>query len=124
MDEQTMIADVAEGKIVRIERNRALGEAQSDLERDHLGATVQPRAGARVAGVDKALVKRTVLAIEAIEQERATLAEDIKEHLDTAKKGGLDPKLIKELLRERKKKPEDLAAQVNLFDYYRDAMNG
>ncbi len=123
MTDVMMPAVEPEDKVTRILRARALGEAQTDLE-TVTGKPVQPSPGARLAGVDAALVKRTVEAIEAIEHERALLAHDIKEHLDTAKKGGLDPKVIRELLRERKKKPEELDAQLSLLDYYRDAMNG
>ncbi len=123
MTAQDMPEAVAEDKVSRILRARALGEAQTDLEAV-TGRTVQPAPGARLAGVDAGLVKRTVEAIEAVEHERALLADDIKEHLDTAKKGGLDPKVIRELLRERKKKPEELDAQLSLLDHYRSAMGG
>lgn len=123
MTPQDMPEAVAEDKLSRILRARALGEAQTDLE-TVTGKPVQPSPGARPAGVDAGLVKHTVEAIEAIEHERALLADDIKEHLDTAKKGGLDPKVIRELLRERKKKPEELDAQLSLLDHYRSAMEG
>ncbi len=119
MTEQTLGESVAEGKILRIERTRALGAAQGDIE-THTG---KPERKTRVDGVDAALVRDTVGRVEALESERKMLADDIKEILAAAAEKGVDAKTVRELIRERKKKPEDAQRQLSLLPLYRDAMD-
>lgn len=109
-------------KLGEIAERRALTERQTDLERDHLGATKQSPPGSRVAGVDAERVRATVQRIEELERERAMLADDIKDALADAKKANLDVKVIRELVRERKKKPGEAGRQLDLLDVYRRCM--
>lgn len=61
-------------------------------------------------------------AIEGLEAERAQTAELIKERFAELKGRGYDVKVIKEIIRERKKDPNDVAEQEAVKDLYKAAM--
>ncbi|QDP54199.1 MAG: putative double-stranded DNA-binding protein [Prokaryotic dsDNA virus sp.] len=61
-------------------------------------------------------------AIEGLEAERAQTAELIKERFSELKGRGYDVKVIKEIIRERKKDPNDVAEQEAVKDLYKAAM--
>lgn len=61
-------------------------------------------------------------AIEGLEEERAQTAELIKERFAELKGRGYDVKVIKEIIRERKKDPNDVAEQEAVKDLYKAAM--
>jgi uncharacterized protein (UPF0335 family) len=61
-------------------------------------------------------------AIEGLEEERAQTAELIKERFGELKLRGYDVKVIKEIIRERKKDPNDVAEQEAVKDLYKAAM--
>lgn len=60
--------------------------------------------------------------IEKLEDERAILAEDIKDVYLEAKGNGFDPKIIKKLIALRKKDPSKVAEEEALLDTYKAAL--
>jgi uncharacterized protein (UPF0335 family) len=67
-------------------------------------------------------LKEIVERIERIEDQRASLAEDVKDVLLEAKSVGFDVKIIKKLLAMRKKDPEDIRQEQELLDTYMAAL--
>ena len=60
--------------------------------------------------------------IEQIEQEKAEVQEQVKDALAEAKANGFDTKIMRQLIRIRKMKKEDLTAYEELLDLYRRAL--
>lgn len=60
--------------------------------------------------------------IERLEEEKRALAEDIREVFNEAKGAGFDPKVMRQVLRLRKMKPEDLTEQEQLLALYLTAL--
>ena len=66
----------------------------------------------------KSLVER----IEKLEEERASLADDVKAVFSEAKSNGFDPKIIKKVLALRKKDASKRAEEQALLSVYMDAL--
>lgn len=66
----------------------------------------------------KALVER----IERLEEEKATIANDIKEVYLEAKGNGFDPKIIKKVIALRKQEASKRAEEQALLSVYMDAL--
>jgi uncharacterized protein (UPF0335 family) len=66
----------------------------------------------------KAFVER----LEKLEEERATISEDIKEVLSEAKSSGFDPKIIKKILSLRKQDAKKRAEEQAVLAVYMDAL--
>lgn len=60
--------------------------------------------------------------IERLEEDKAKLMEDLKEVFSEAKGSGFDPKVMKQILKLRKMKHEDIAEQEELLDLYKQAL--
>jgi uncharacterized protein (UPF0335 family) len=60
--------------------------------------------------------------IERLEEDKAKLMEDIKEVFSEAKGSGFDPQVMKQILKLRKMKHEDIAEQEELLDLYKQAL--
>jgi len=67
-------------------------------------------------------LQSVVERIEKLEDERAILAEDIKDVYLEAKGNGFDPKIIKKLVALRKKDPSKVAEEEALLDTYKAAL--
>lgn len=63
-----------------------------------------------------------VRRVERLEEQRAELAEDVKEVLLEAKNLGYDVKIIKKIIAMRKKSPEDIQREQDLIDSYMAAL--
>lgn len=63
-----------------------------------------------------------VRRVERLEEQRAELAEDVKEVLLEAKNLGYDVKIIKKIIAMRKKSPEDIRREQDLMDSYMAAL--
>jgi len=63
-----------------------------------------------------------VRRIENLEEQRAVLAEDVKEILLEAKGLGYDTRIIKKIIAMRKKSPEDIQREQDLMDSYMAAL--
>ena len=66
----------------------------------------------------KAFVER----LEKLEEEKAAIAEDIKEVLAEAKSNGFDPKIIKKVLSLRKQDAKKRAEEQAVLAVYMDAL--
>lgn len=66
----------------------------------------------------KSLIER----IERLEEERAVLANDVKEVFSEAKSNGFDPKIIKKVLALRKTDAAKRAEEQALLSVYMDAL--
>jgi uncharacterized protein (UPF0335 family) len=75
-----------------------------------------------VDGVPGALLKQHVEAIERLEQEKADIADAIKERYASLKSDGFDTKVVKAIIAQRKKNPDDVSEFEMLFDTYRAAL--
>jgi len=63
-----------------------------------------------------------VRRIENLEEQRAVLAEDVKEVLMEAKSLGFDTRIIKKIIAMRKKAPDDIQREQDLMDSYMAAL--
>lgn len=67
-------------------------------------------------------LKQFIERIERLEEEKKTIAEDIKEVFAEAKGTGFDVKIMREIIKLRKKDQADLEAAEYLLDIYKRAM--
>jgi uncharacterized protein (UPF0335 family) len=70
------------------------------------------------ADVLKSLIER----IETLESEKAEIVERVKDVYNEAKSGGFDPKIMKQVIRMRKMKRNELQEQEELIEIYRQAL--
>jgi uncharacterized protein (UPF0335 family) len=75
-----------------------------------------------IGGVSGAQLRQFISRAETLEAEKAELAEQIREVMAEAKGEGYDVKIIRQLMRIRKMKKEELAEQEELLDLYRRAL--
>lgn len=70
-----------------------------------------------------AQIKAYVERVERLNAERATISEDVKEVFAEAKNNGLDTKVIKKLIAERKRDRHEVEAELELLELYRRALS-
>lgn len=70
------------------------------------------------AGQLRAFIER----IERLEEEKVTIADDIKEVFAEAKGTGFDTKAMRTIIRLRKKDPAELAEEEAMLDLYKAAL--
>ncbi len=75
-----------------------------------------------IGGVSGAELRQFIERIENLEQEKAELGEQIRDTMSEAKAQGFDVKILRQLIRMRKMKKEDLAEQEELLELYRRAL--
>ena len=68
------------------------------------------------------LIKQVVSKIETLEEQKSTLLSDIRETFAEAKAQGLDVVTLRQLIKLRKKKKEEVAEQEELLEIYRRAL--
>ena len=73
-------------------------------------------------GVDAGRLKSLVQRVEKLEEEKATIAGDIKEVMAEAKAAGYDTKILRQVIRLRKLDKADRAEQSELLDLYLNAI--
>lgn len=66
----------------------------------------------------KSLVER----VERLNEEKQTIADDIKEVYGEAKANGFETKVIRKLIAERKRDANELAEEEAIFELYRRAL--
>ena len=69
-------------------------------------------------------LKSIVERIERLEEEKKAIAEDIKEVYVEAKALGYDAKILKMVIKERAKEPQQRTEQMELFDVYWSECHG
>ena len=67
-------------------------------------------------------LRNLIERIERLEEEKAALAADIKEVYGEAKAFGLDVKIMRQIIKERKMDASDRQEQEALLDVYRQAL--
>src|ERR1700761_4374240 len=77
---------------------------------------------AGVGGIAGDRLKSFIERIERLEEEKAALANDIKEVFAEAKGTGFDTKIMRQIIRMRKMDKDDLDEQETLIDIYKRAL--
>jgi uncharacterized protein (UPF0335 family) len=75
-----------------------------------------------VGGIAGERLKSLIERIERLEEEKRVLSEDIKEVYAEAKGVGLDPKIMRQIIRIRKRDKDDLDEEETLLDLYKRAL--
>lgn len=75
-----------------------------------------------VGGIAGERLKSFVERIERLEAEKEALAGDIKEVYAEAKGSGFDTKIIRQIIRLRKRDPDDIDEEETLLDLYKRAL--
>ncbi len=75
-----------------------------------------------VGGIAGERLRSLIERIERLEEEKRTLAEDIKEVFAEAKGAGFDTKIMRQLIRIRRMDKDDLDEQETLLDVYKRAL--
>lgn len=75
-----------------------------------------------VGGIAGERLRSFIERIERLEEEKRTLAEDIKEVFAEAKGSGFDTKIMRQIIKERRMDKDDLDEQETLLDIYKRAL--
>lgn len=75
-----------------------------------------------IGGISGNQLRLFIEKVERLEEEKNELMENIREVFSEAKSVGFDVKVMKQLLKLRKMKKEDLAEQEELLDLYKAAL--
>jgi uncharacterized protein (UPF0335 family) len=75
-----------------------------------------------VGGIAGDRLKSFIERIERLEEEKRTLAEDIKEVYAEAKGTGFDTKIIRQIIRIRKRDQDELDEEESLLEVYMRAL--
>jgi len=75
-----------------------------------------------VGGIAGERLRSFIERIERLEEERRTLAADIKEVYAEAKGTGFDAKIMRQIIRIRRMDKDDLDEQESLLDIYKRAL--
>jgi uncharacterized protein (UPF0335 family) len=77
---------------------------------------------ADIGGIAGERLKSFIERIERLEEEKRTLADDIKEVYAEAKGSGFDTKIMRQVIRIRRMDKDDLDEQETLLDLYKRAL--
>ena len=75
-----------------------------------------------LTNISAGLIKQTVSQIEVLEEQKADISSQIKETFDNARSQGLDVAVLRQLIKLRKKKKEDVEMEEELLELYRRAL--
>jgi uncharacterized protein (UPF0335 family) len=75
-----------------------------------------------VGGIAGERLRSFIERIERLEEEKRTLAEDIKEVFAEAKGNGFDAKIMRQIIKIRRMDKDDLDEQETLLDIYKRAL--
>lgn len=103
-------------------REAATGQPQSDLEEFTGVAPEQQQREAEAGQISAERLRSIVERVERLEEERKALAADIKDIYSEAKSAGFEPKVLRRLIRERRRKPAELEEEETLLDLYKRAL--
>lgn len=76
-----------------------------------------------VGGIASDRLRTIIERVERLEEEKAALAEDIKEIFSEAKSAGFDVKIIRQVIRLRKLESSDRQEQEAILDLYKRALD-
>ena len=75
-----------------------------------------------IGGVSGDRLRSFIERIERLEEEKATIAVDIREVYGEAKATGFDPKIMRQIVRLRKMQSDDRQEQEALLEVYKSAL--
>ncbi len=75
-----------------------------------------------IGGISAGQLRSFIEKIENLEQDKAEIAETLRDVFAEAKSEGFDVKVMRQLLKLRRMKKEELAEQEELLDLYRQAI--
>jgi uncharacterized protein (UPF0335 family) len=75
-----------------------------------------------VGGIAGERLRSFIERIERLEEEKRTLAEDIKEVFAEAKGAGFDTRIMRQIIKIRRMDKDDLDEQETLLDVYKRAL--
>lgn len=75
-----------------------------------------------VGGIAADRLRSIIERVERLEEERKSLADDIKDIFAEAKSAGFEVKVIRQIIRLRKQEPAEVEEQETLLDLYRRAL--
>jgi|TARA_B110000881_G_C18384784_1_gene417973 uncharacterized protein (UPF0335 family) len=78
---------------------------------------------ADVGGIASDRLRTIIERIERLEEEKAALAEDIREVFSEAKSAGFDVKILRQVIRLRKLESSDRQEQEAILDLYKRALD-
>jgi uncharacterized protein (UPF0335 family) len=78
---------------------------------------------ADVGGIASDRLRTIIERIERLEEEKAALAEDIREVFSEAKSAGFDVKILRQVIRLRKLDSSDRQEQEAILDLYKRALD-
>lgn len=79
-------------------------------------------AGHNVGGIAGDRLRAFIERVERLEEEKRTIASDIKEVYAEAKGNGFDTKIMRQLVKERQRDKDDLDEEQTLLEIYRKAL--
>ena len=78
--------------------------------------------GNEVGGIAADRLRSIVERIERLEEERKSLANDIKDIYSEAKSAGFDVKVLRQIITLRREEPAEVEEQETLLELYRRAL--
>jgi uncharacterized protein (UPF0335 family) len=78
---------------------------------------------ADVGGIASERLRTIIERVERLEEEKAALAEDIREIFSEAKAAGFDVKILRQVIRLRKLDSSDRQEQEAILDLYKRALD-
>jgi len=108
-----------------IAKKHGIPESVADaVEKDDAAAGVGHNSGDTqdIGGVSGARLKAFIERIERLEEEKAAIAEDVRDVYGEAKATGFDPKIIRKLVSLRKQNLEKRREEQELLELYAAAI--
>jgi uncharacterized protein (UPF0335 family) len=75
-----------------------------------------------VGGISGDYLKGCIERIERLEEEKSTITADIRDVYAEAKGNGFDPKIMRQIVKQRKLDKSELEEQETLLDLYKHAL--
>lgn len=76
----------------------------------------------KIGGIAGDHLQQFIERIERLEEEKASLAQDIRDVFAEAKSSGFDPKIMRQVIRLRKMEQSEVDEQETLLDLYKRAL--
>ena len=95
---------------------------QKRAEDDKAAKPELPGIGHNVGGVSGVRLKSFIERVERLEEEKAALAEDVRDVYGEAKATGFDPKIMRKIVSLRKQNLEKRREESELIELYKSAI--
>lgn len=76
----------------------------------------------KVGNIAGDILRSYIERVERLEEDKATIMEDIRDVFAEAKGNGFDPKIMRKILKLRKMKPDDRSEEEHMLDIYLRAL--